>query len=193
MSEKQLEKHALTVGALEGKYTVGCLAKRLDMSERWIKQLKKAVKERGAAALVHGNSKRHPANVTKGSIREEIVRLKKSSAYENFNFKYFRKKLEEREGIKAGYSAVCRILKEAGLASKRKHTEKKRFKRRSRRERLGEMLQADSTPCAWFGDGVNYALHGFIDDADGIITGLYLTRNECLLGYLEVLRQTVAK
>ena len=53
------------------------------------------------------------------------------------------------------------------------------------------MLQADGTPFDWFGDGNKYSLHGFVDDATGKITGLYMCKNECLLGYLEVLRQTL--
>ena len=53
------------------------------------------------------------------------------------------------------------------------------------------MLQADGTPYDWFGNGEKYSLHGFIDDATGKITGLYMCKNECLLGYLEVLRQTL--
>ena len=53
------------------------------------------------------------------------------------------------------------------------------------------MLQADATPFDWFEDGQKYSLHGFVDDATGKITGLYMCKNECLLGYLEVLRQTL--
>ena len=53
------------------------------------------------------------------------------------------------------------------------------------------MLQADGTPFDWFGSGEKYSLHGFIDDATGKVTGLYMCKNECLLGYLEVLRQTL--
>ena len=53
------------------------------------------------------------------------------------------------------------------------------------------MLQADGTPFDWFNIGEKYSLHGFIDDATGKITGLYMCKNECLLGYLEVLRQTL--
>ena len=34
-----------------------------------------------------------------------------------------------------------------------------------------------------------FSLHGFIDDATGYVTGAYLCENECLLGYLEVLRR----
>ena len=61
----------------------------------------------------------------------------------------------------------------------------------SRKDYEGELVQADGTPFEWFGDGNRYSLHGFIDDATGKITGLYMCKNECLLGYLEVLRQTL--
>ena len=53
------------------------------------------------------------------------------------------------------------------------------------------MLQADASPFNWFGGEKKFSLHGFIDDATGKLTGLYLCENECLLGYLEVLRQTL--
>ena len=36
-----------------------------------------------------------------------------------------------------------------------------------------------------------YCLHGFIDDATHKVTGLYLSENECMHGYLEVTRQTL--
>ena len=34
-----------------------------------------------------------------------------------------------------------------------------------------------------------YSIHGFIDDATGQVLGAYMCEHECLLGYLEVLRQ----
>ena len=34
-----------------------------------------------------------------------------------------------------------------------------------------------------------YSIHGFIDDATGKVLGVYMCEHECLLGYLEVLRQ----
>jgi hypothetical protein len=39
--------------------------------------------------------------------------------------------------------------------------------------------------------GERFALHDFIDDATGHITALYLAENECLMGYPELLRQTL--
>ncbi|MDR0602097.1 MAG: hypothetical protein LBG42_06905, partial [Treponema sp.] len=89
-------------------------------------------------------------------------------------------RLKVQEGIPASYATVCRILNAAGIPSNRTHRGGgKRFKRRARRSRFGELLQADATPFDWFGTGERSALHGFIDDATGKIIALYLCKNEC--------------
>jgi transposase len=192
MSKEDLGKLALIEGAVEGKYTVLEVARRLNLSARRVKQLKKAYREQGETAVIHGNSGRHPANYTDEELRSKIITLKKSVIYNETNFTHFKELLAEHENIQISYTAVSGILKDAGITSKKKHrTEGKRYRRRKRREAFGEMLQADATSYDWFGDGKRYALHGFIDDATGKITGLCFCHNECLMGYLEVLRQTL--
>jgi transposase len=192
MNKETLGKLALIQGAVEGRYTVLEAARRLNLSARRIKQLKKAFREQGASAFIHGNSGRHPVNYTGEQLRERIVSLKKSEAYSDANFTHFQELLAECEGISISYSALSCILKSAGIQSKRKHRGAGRhFKRRPRRSAFGDMLQIDASSFDWFGDGKRYALHGFIDDATGIITGLYFCQNECLMGCLEVLRQTL--
>ena len=185
---------SLIQGALDGVYTVRDVAKRLGLSERRVKQLKREFRARGEAAVIHGNAGKHPANYTDEGLRKRIIGLKKSSAYGDANFAYFRELLEEREDIQVSYATVCRILKAAGIPSNRKHRGGgKRFKRRTRRSRLGELLQADGTPFDGFGTGERSALHGFIDDATGKIIARYRCKNACLLGYLELLRQTLGQ
>ena len=192
MSKETLAKLALIRGAVEGKYTVKDVALRLNLSHRRIKQIKKAFREREELAVIHGNSGRHPSNYTDEKIREKIIHLKKTERYKDSNFTHFRELLEEYEDIKVSYTSLSRILKEAGIVSKKKHrTEGRRFRRRERREARGEMLQGDGSSYDWFGNGQRCTLHAFIDDATGEITGLYFCQNECLMGYLEVLRQTL--
>jgi transposase len=194
MSPKEMGRLSLIQGALDGVYTVRDAAKRLGLSERRVKQLKREFRSRGEAAVIHGNAGKHPANYTDEGLRKRIIDLKKSSAYGDANFTYFRELLEEREDIQVSYATVCRILKAAGIQSNRKHRGGgKRFKRRTRRSRFGELLQADATPFDWFGTGERSALHGFIDDAAGKIIALYLCKNECLMGYIELVRQTLGQ
>ena len=194
MSKEALSKLALIRGAVDGRYSVKKAAERLKLSERRVKQLKKAFKEQGESAFVHGNSGRHPANYTDEQLRNHSIALKKSSRYGDTNFTHFRELLAEREGIRISYTALRGILKRAGITSKRKHrAEGRRFRRRSRRSAFGEMLQADASSHQWFAGGKRCAPHGFIGDAAGRITGLYFCQNECLMGYLEAMRQTLAQ
>ena len=123
--------------------------------------------------------------------KKRILELRNSYEYEISNFKHFQELLKERENIDISYSALYNILRNAGIKSPKKHRKTKLHHRRKRKDAEGMMLQADGTPYDWFGKGEKYSLHGFIDDATGKITGLYMCKNECLLGYLEVLRQTL--
>jgi transposase len=183
---------AIIQGAVDGVYTVKEAARRLHLGERRIKQLKKEFRLHGEGAVIHGNAGKHPANYTDETLRRTIVSLKQSAAYEQTNFTHFRELLEEREGITVDYATLCRMLKAAGISSKRKRRGGgKRFSRRKRRSRFGELLQAGAASFDWFGTGERFTLHGFIDDAAGRITALYMAQNECLLGYLELLRQTL--
>ena len=192
MSDKTLGKLKIIQKAVEGNCTVMEAARKLKLSARRIKQLKKAFREHGVSAVIHGNSGKHPVNYTDERLRERIIALKKTSIYRETNFTHFMELLAEREDIKISYTTLSNILINAGITSKRKHrTEGKSFKRRERRAAFGELLQADATPYDWFGSGGRCALHAFIDDATGCITGLYFCQNECLMGYLEVLRQTL--
>ena len=191
MTKDELKKLHVITCALEGKFTVAEAAIALGLSERRIKQLKKEVKEHGVESVIHGNRGRKPAHTTDDMIAKQIVELKKSYKYQEANFLHFQELLEEYENIKISYSALYDILDGANIKSPKKHRKPKKHNRRKRKPASGMMLQADGTPHDWFGCGKKYSLHGFIDDATGSITGLYMCEHECLLGYLEVTRQTL--
>ena len=63
MSQKEMGKLSLIQGALDGVYTVRDVAKRLGLSERRVKQLKREFRSRGEAAVIHGNAGKHPGTI----------------------------------------------------------------------------------------------------------------------------------
>ena len=191
LKQKDLKRATLIEACIKGQCTVKQVATTLGLSERRVKQIKKEVKENGVKSIQHGNRGRKPKNTISDETRKKILKLRSSYEYEISNFKHFQELLAERENIKISYSALYNILRNAGIKSPKKHHKTKLHHRRKRKECEGMMLQADGTPFEWFGDGQKYSLHGFVDDATGKITGLYICKNECLLGYLEVLRQTL--
>ncbi|MDR1256465.1 MAG: helix-turn-helix domain-containing protein [Spirochaetaceae bacterium] len=56
MSAGELGKLTLIKGAIDVAYTVRETAKRLRLSERHIKRLKRRVREEGEVAVIHGDS-----------------------------------------------------------------------------------------------------------------------------------------
>ena len=191
LKQKDVKRATLIEACIKGQCTVKQVATALEISERRVKQIKKEVKENGIKSIQHGNRGRKPKNTISDETKNKILELRSSYKYEISNFKHFQELLKERENIDISYSALYNILKSAGIKSPKKHRKSKLHHRRKRKECEGMMLQADGTPFDWFGTGKQYSIHGFIDDATGKITGLYMCKNECLLGYLEVLRQTL--
>jgi len=111
--------------------------------------------------------------------------------YEGVNFNHFTKLIESK-WFSASYSAVSALLKANGYQSpKRRKRKPKVHKTRERREKFGELSQADGTSYDWFGTGESSCLHVIVDDATSRLTGLHLSQNECLDGYFSIMRQTL--
>jgi len=83
------------------------------------------------------------------------------------------------------------LLTEEGEKSPKKRRRFKKHRRRKRREQAGSLVQIDASPFDWLGNGTMFSLHGTIDDATSQVTGLYLCKNECMLGYHEVMRRMI--
>lgn len=192
MSNQELRRHYIIRQSLEGHLTVNEAAERLDLSPRRVKQLRKEYREKGAVAVIHGNANRPSPKRLDPKTKERILSLRNDERLAKSNFAHFTEILNDRYAIDVSYSTVYRTLTAAGHKSPKKRRKKRKLHPvRPRKPALGMMLQADGSPHTWIGETEKQSLHGFIDDATGAITGLYLCKNECLLGYLEVLRQTL--
>lgn len=194
MNKNELFKKNIIIACVKGNLTVKLAAERLGFSERYIKKLKQQYKLKGDEIFLHGNCCKQPKNTIDPIVKSKIVELKQTDNYDEANFQHFTELLKERENIVLSYSSVSRILNSKNIKSPRKHKKQKVHPRRKPKEQKGIMLQTDGTPHEFFkGNNKKYSLHGFIDDASGEITGLYLCENECLQGYLEITRQTLKK
>ena len=182
-------------GLYNNKYTLKQASESTGYSVVHLCRLKKKYEKYGAQIFEHGNKGRVSKLRIDTKLRQRIACIY-AAQYSDVNFTYFQKCLKEFEGISIGLSSLRNIMKEYGYTSPEAHKTKKKkevHRPRLRRECEGDLLQIDGTPFPWFykfGDNKKYCLHGGIDDATGKITGLYFTENECLYGYLEVLRQT---
>lgn len=185
-------------GLAAGKYTLAQAAGACGYSVVRMCQLKKAYLRDGLSCLVNKNLGHVPANKTPAAVKNKIVAIYATPAYSGINFKYFSECLERYEKIKVTYGTLRNIMREYGIKSPeaRRIKKPKVHRPRVRRDNFGDLLQIDGTPFAWFsrfGNGKRYCMAGAIDDATSKITALYITEYECLYGYLEIMRQTIAK
>ena len=188
-TDMDIEKLIVIQSVIDGKKTGKQASEKLNLSERQIWRLVAKVKNNGNKGIKHGNCfNRNPRFITE-NFKNKIKDLKLFDDYCDANFTHFQELLEECENIKISYSSLYKILTEKGIKSKKKHKDKKTHRQRKRKDHMGELVQADGTPFDWFKDGHMYSIHGFIDDATGQVLGAYMCEHECLLGYLEVLRQ----
>jgi transposase len=191
MSKEQIKRAHVLRSYNEGMLSRDDAATNLGISQRQVTRLAKGVKNEGERALIHKNTGRKPSRTLPEELKAEILKIRKKGDYKDCNVKHFQELLKEHHGIIVSYTPLYLILKEGGIESPKKHRKTKAHRRRKRRACAGELIQIDATPYDWFGDGVMRALHGGIDDATSMLTGLYITENECLQGYFEITGQTI--
>jgi transposase len=178
---------------LAGELSGGEAAGLLGLSVRQFRRLMAAYRSPvGAAALVHGNRGRRPANRLDDATRERIVELA-STRYAGLNRAHLADLLAEREQLDVPVRSLRRILDEAGLAKARTRRPGRHHSRRDRMSQAGLLVQVDGSRHDWLeGRGPWLTLVGAIDDATGVVTGAVFRDQEDSAGYFEVLCQTAA-
>ena len=188
-TEMDIEKLIVIQSVIDGKRTGKEASDKLNLSQRQVWRLVRKVKDNGIEGIKHGNCFNKQPKFITNEFKEKIKNLKLSENYCDTNFSHFQELLEERENIKLSYTSIYKILSEFDIKSKKKHRSRQTHRQRKRKPREGDLVQADGTPFDWFKDGNMYSIHAFIDDASGNVLGAYMCEHECLLGYLETLRQ----
>lgn len=189
LSQEQLKTYKVISSFIERSISRQQAAELLGLSTRQITRLKKGLLESGAESLIHKNIGRKPSHALPQEKKEEILAIHSQPEFKQVNFLHFREILADKYDINISYTPLISILKNSGIESPKKKKLRHRTHRRKRKENPGRLIQIDATPFEWFGTGQKFSLHGAIDDATGQVVGLYMTQNECLFGYLEMMRQ----
>lgn len=188
-SQERLKRIGVINRFIDGSISRAQAATFAGISERQVTRIAKEVKDLGAGAYLHQNNGNSNATTVDEEMKENILEIYSRPEYKKVNFLHFQDSLSKRHGISITYTTLVSILKNAGNESPKKKKPTKPHRRRKRKEREGELLQIDASPFDWLRTGEMTSLHGAIDDSTGIPVGLYMCRNECRLGYFEVMRQ----
>src|SRR5918996_3229371 len=191
MTAKEQRRAWVLTRVLKGERTMAEAAATLEISERQLWRLKKALERDGPAGLVHGNRGRASPRRLDEELRQRILRLV-ADRYRDINDCHLAELLAEREELTISRQSLQRVLRAAGVAAKRT---RRRARHRSRRERMateGSLLQLDGSRHDWFGDhGPRLTLLAAIDDATSRVVAAIFREQEDAAGYLELLHQIV--
>ncbi len=186
------QQRLVVLNALErGEVLMAEAAALVGLSVRQLRRLRRAYRQRGARALVHGNRERPSPRRVSDVIRQRLIRLAQTT-YAGVNYRHLTELLAEREELVLSHPTVHRILRAAGLRSPRRRRPPKHRQRRERMRRAGLLVQMDGSHHPWLeARGPTLVLLHAIDDATGRVLGAVFREREDTAGYLWLLRHLV--
>jgi transposase len=155
---------------IDKRTTEKAAALMLGISDRQVRRLVKAVRERGDRGVIHGLRGRSSNRRFPESLREKVLMFYRER-YPDFGPTLATEKLFEREDIKISDETLRKWLLDAGYWEKRR--KRSGFRQwRPRRECFGQMVQMDGSHHDWLeGRGPKLVLMGYIDDATNTTYG----------------------
>ena len=190
--QKQLRKSIYIPKCCRGEISNYEAARKIGIAKVNVLKLKKRYREKGDLAFIRANKGHPPYNLKYDKAYEERIIYLHDTYYPDTPYRAFWRCLRDIEKISIPYNSLRNICKRRGIKSCKEYKTHKKPKHESRLERpcSGELVQLDASRHDWYMNGTYTTLHGAIDDARHIVTGLYFCDNECRLGYNQVLYQT---
>ena len=190
--QKQLRKSIYIPKCCRGEISNYEAARKIGIAKVNVLKLKKRYREKGDLAFIRANKGHPPYNLKYDKAYEERIIFLHDTYYPDTPYRAFWRCLRDIEHISIPYNSLRNICKRRGIKSCKEYKTHKKPKHESRLERpcSGELVQLDASRHDWYMNGTYTTLHGAIDDARHIVTGLYFCDNECRLGYNQVLYQT---
>lgn len=193
MSSKEARRLDVIERAARNEITAVQAAGLLKLSVRHVKRLKGEYKKIGPAALAHGNRGRKPKHALSDETRQLIVESA-TGDFRGASLQHMAELFAEHKRMALSPKTIGRVLSAAGIANRHSHKAPRRRRARERMPAPGLLVQGDASPFAWFeGRGPAADLHGFIDDATGMILALHFRPTEDMIGYLTCLKLMVEK
>lgn len=168
-------------------------AERLHLSVRQIKRLKRAYRRDGAKSLVsakRGRASNHQLDAVRKAQATNLLR----TYYPDFGPTLAHEKLTENHQLDLSVEAVRQLMIQEGLWRSKRAKKPVIHQLRERRARVGELVQIDGSPYAWFEDRAPACtLLVYIDDATGRLMELWFTKAETTFSYFEATEHYVLR
>lgn len=188
MKDKDLEKIKVMHLLEEKRLTQIAAAKRLQLSERQVRNLFKRYKKLGDKGVISKKLGKPSNHQIPQEVKKEALRLIVSK-YPNCGPTFTTEKLKENHNLCISVESVRKLMISNRLWTNRQASKPKIHPLRPRRFFFGELVQMDGSHHLWFEDrGPACALIVIIDDATSSLLGLLFTPTETLEAYFKAFR-----
>ncbi|MBI3737777.1 MAG: ISNCY family transposase [Chloroflexi bacterium] len=185
MSKKELSRTQVIRQLDEGHIKQHHAAEQLNVSIRQIKRLLKAYRRFGNQGLLSKKRGRPSHHQLDPQVKHDALELLQAR-YADFGPTFAHEKLTEVHHLDLGRETVRGLMIHADLWHPRRAHKPVIHPLRERRARLGELVQIDGSPFAWFEDRAPACtLLVFVDDATGRLLELFFTEAESTFSYFE--------
>src|SRR5574340_568651 len=185
MSRKELSRAQVLRQLDERQIRQRYAAEQLHLSVRHIKRLLKIYRRAGAQGLI-SKKRGRPSNHQLDSATKQRALALIQTRYADFGPTLAHEKLLQVHRLKLGRETVRGLMIGVGLWHPRRARQPVVHPLRERRARLGELVQIDGSPYAWFEERAPACtLLVYIDDATGRLMQLLFTEAESTFSYFE--------
>ena len=167
-------------------------AERLGLSVRQVKRLLARYRERGPSGLVSGRRGKPSNNAMAEAARREAMELVRER-YPDFGPTFAREKLVEEHGHRLSVETLRQWMIADGLWRAKARRAMRVHQSRLRRECVGDLVQIDGSPHAWFEDrGPECVLIVYVDDATTRLLATGFFAEETTEAYMRTTRAHLA-
>ena len=193
MSKKELTRLEIIQKAEVKRLKQREVADILGMSERHVRRLLHAYRQKGAEGLISRKRGKPSNNRLESESKQQAIDLLHSQ-YHDFGPTLAHEKLHEKHNLRISVESVRQIMMAEGLWKPRKAQALSVHPMRERRACIGELVQIDGSPHAWFeGRAPDCTLLVYIDDASGKLVELHFTPSETTFSYFQASRQYLVR
>jgi transposase len=166
MSQEERDKLDWLKRANDGSISQREAAKRIGVSDRWVRILLKRMKKRGDAVVVHGLRGRASNRKIAAKQQARAMEILKQPDWYDFGPTFASEQLTKRHGIELSDETLRQWMIQAGLWKRRGRKIEDVHCWRPRRSAFGELVQWDTSEHDWLeGRGPVRYLVRLIDDA----------------------------
>ncbi len=166
MSQEERDDLDWLKRAKDGSISQREAAKKMGVSDRWVRTLVKRMNQQGDAVVVHGLRGRPSNRKLPAKTQKQAVKILTQPDWHDFGPTFAAEQLAKRYQIQVGKETLRGWMMEAGLWKSKSRRLEQVHGWRPRRSAFGELVQWDTSEHDWLeGRGPKLYLVAMIDDA----------------------------